>query len=180
MDNTSWKNSNWDGTDSSNEFGGEAKFCPNCGEKLPGGAAFCPYCGFKFSGILSGSDSEPDVTAELHGQGDDPTFKFDNSIPPAHESTSQNLYEYDSGSYDNYYIDPTPPPKKKKPVGIHRMTMEMMTMLLLRHLRLLRRQRQRPSRRQRRPRSQQRRRPRQRFRHSLSARSISLMHQPVS
>lgn len=119
MDNTSWKNSNWDGTDSSNEFGGEAKFCPNCGEKLPGGAAFCPYCGFKFSGILSGSDPEPDVTADLHGQGDDPTFKFDNSIPPAHESTSQNLYEYDSGSYDNYYngyIDPTPPPKKKKPV----------------------------------------------------------------
>ena len=116
MDNTSWKNSNWDGTDSSNEFGGEAKFCPNCGEKLPGGAAFCPYCGFKFAGILSGSDPEPDLTADLHGQGDDSTFKFDNTIPSTHESTSQNLYEYNPGLYDNHYIDPTPPPKKKKPV----------------------------------------------------------------
>ena len=119
MDNTSWKNSNWDGTDSSNEFGGEAKFCPDCGEKLPGGAAFCPYCGFKFAGILSGSDPEPDLTTDLHGQGGDSTFKFDNSIQITQGGTSQNLHEYDPGSYDNLYvdyIDPTPPPKKKKPV----------------------------------------------------------------
>lgn len=116
MDNTSWNNSTWKGTDSPNAFEGETKYCPNCGEKLPGGAAFCPYCGFKFDNILSDSDPEPDTTADLHGHRDDTTFKFDNSIPIEHESTSQNLYEYNPGLYENHYIDPTPPPKKKKPV----------------------------------------------------------------
>lgn len=117
MDNTSWNNSTWEGTDSPNTFDGETKYCPNCGEKLPGAAAFCPYCGFKFASILSDSGPEPDTTADLHSQRDDTTFKFDNSVPITQDSTSQNLYEYNLGYYDNH-IDPAPPPKKKKPVVI--------------------------------------------------------------
>ncbi len=116
MDNTSWNNSTWEETESPNTFDGETKYCPNCGEKLPGGAAFCPYCGFKFTGILSESAPETDMTADLHGQKDDTTYKFDNSISNTRESTSQNLYEIDTGYYDNLYKDLTPPPKKKRPL----------------------------------------------------------------
>ena len=129
MENSSWNNANREETDTSNAFTGTAKFCPNCGERIPEAASFCPYCGFKFEGILSGNEPEPEETTVLKDQSFDSSYESDSSLLSG--GTSQHLYEYEADRYDNSFDNQTQTPKKKSVIPIIAIVSAAVAALLL-------------------------------------------------